>query len=608
MKIKSLLASTALAATTVFGAHAQETNLYWGDTHLHTALSMDAFFLGNRTATPDVAYRYAKGLPVINASTRARIQINTPLDFLVIADHAEYMSVPIRLIQERDPALAETEFGKRILSLVDEGNSLQAGLELVGTVNEQRPYAPFITEEIRRSGWNRNLEAAERHNEPGKFTALIGWEWTSFPNAANLHRVVFMANGEEVAREYVPFSALDSSDPEDLWNWLEETAERTGADFVSIPHNGNVSNGLMFARETLGGDPLTTVYAETRARWEPVYEVTQIKGDSETHPSLSPNDEFADFETYAHLLDAAGASRGEEIAEVVSEGDYARRALRVGLELEQKLGANPFKFGLVGSTDSHSGMATAEELNFWGKFAIDATPEVRQTAILPGVKNMWVVSASGLAAVWAEENTRESLVEAFKRREVYATSGPRIAVRLFGGFDFAASDADARDLAKVGYAKGVPMGGDLTSAPDGKAPSFLVRAVKDPVGGNLDRVQVIKGWLDENGETHERIHELAWSDDRELGADGKLPSVGNTVDLKTGAYYNTIGTAELTAVWTDPDFDPRERAFYYVRVLQIPTPRYSLLDAIALGIDPAETGRPATIQERAYSSPIWYTP
>ncbi len=584
-------------------------NLYWGDTHVHTAMSPDAYFFNNTTTSPDIAYRYAKGFPVVNASNGVRIQIGTPLDFLVVSDHAEYLAVPMRIFNDQQASLVKTEFGQRLIDLWEQGERRQAAAELIGTINENRPYAPFLTDAIKQPPWATIIEAAERANEPGTFTAFIGWEWTSFPNASNLHRVVFTPHSATEASTFLPFTALDSSNPEDLWNWLQETSTESGVDFISIPHNGNVSNGLMFSREDFEGNPITAQYAQLRARWEPVYEVTQIKGDSETHPLLSPTDEFADFETYAHLLDAAAVASGGEVAEVVSEGDYARRALRVGLEFEQNLGVNPFKFGLIGSTDSHSTMASAEEDNFWGKFALDSTPAARRdNAILPGTENMWAMSSSGYAGVWAEENTRQSLYEAFMRKEVYATSGPRIQVRLFGGWDFTSADADARNIAEVGYDKGVPMGSDLTQAPDGQAPSFLILAVKDPVEGNLDRVQVVKGWLDANGETHERVYNVAWSGNRSLDGDGKLAPVGNTVDLSTGAYTNTIGTAELATVWQDPAFDSAERAFYYVRVLQIPTPRYSLLDAIALEMDPAETGKPSTIQERAYSSPIWYTP
>jgi len=605
-KLLIALSVTLLSTSSVF---AEETNLYWGDTHLHTSNSMDAYFFNNKDGTPEGAYRWAKGLPVINTSNRTRIQIETPLDFLVVSDHAEYMTVPKRLFSEKDMSLRSTEFGKKLVKMWESDNPTSAAYELVGTVNDLKPYAPFVTDGVKRTAWDQVIKAAEEANEPGKFTSFIGWEWTSFPNASNLHRVLFTPQGGDMASKYLPFTALDSSDPEELWNWLEKTSNETGAELISIPHNGNVSNGLMFSRKDYKGEPIDAPYAKLRARWEPIYEVTQIKGDSETHPNQSPSDEFADYETYAHLLDAAGVASGAEMKEVVAEGDYARRALRNGLEFEEKLGVNPFKFGLIGATDSHSTYASAEENNFQGKFSIDSTPEARRDLkILPGTENMWAVSAAGLAGVWAKENTRQSLYDAFIRKEVYASSGPRIAVRFFGGFDFSAEDAMAKDLATVGYSKGVPMGGDLTDAPQNKAPSFLIHAVKDPIEGNLDRIQIVKGWLNADGTTAEKVFDVVWSDNRKQGASGKVPAVGNTVNLETGAYTNTIGTAQLSATWTDPEFDSTQRAFYYARVLQIPTPRYSLLDAIALQIDVEETGHAATIQERAYSSPIWYTP
>ncbi len=606
---KNVLLSLLFTTMSSF-SNATEKVLLWGDTHLHTANSPDAFFFDNESATPDVAYRWAKGLPVVNASTGVRIQIGTPLDFLVVSDHAEYLAVPRRMFVEKQESLRSTEFGKRLVELWDSGERRQAALELIGTINDLKPYGPFVTDDIKRPAWQDVIDAAEAHNEPGVFTAFIGWEWTSFPNASNLHRVVFTPQGGDVASKFLPFSALDSSDPEDLWDWLDRTTSEHDVELIAIPHNANVSNGLMFSREDFLGEAIDTGYAAKRARWEPLYEVVQIKGDSETHPMLSPEDQFADFETYAHLLDAAGAASGAEVAEVVKEGDYARRGLRTGLELEKQLGTNPFKFGMIGSTDSHSSMASAEELNFWGKFAIDSTPAVRRDlGVLPGTDNMWGMSAAGLAAVWAEENTRQAIYEAMQRKEVYASSGPRIAVRFFGGYGFDKTDAEAANLAERGYGKGVPMGGDLPKAPQNVVPSFLIHAAKDPVDANLDRIQVVKGWLDAKGDSYEKVYNVAWSGDRKLSAkDGELPAVGNTVNLDTGAYTNDIGAPTLAVAWEDPDFDPAIPAFYYVRVLQIPTPRYSLLDAIALQADPADTGQDATIQERAYSSPIWYTP
>jgi len=578
------------------------TNLYWGDTHLHTNNSGDAYFLGNRSADPDTAYRFAKGLPVIHPGTRTKIQLETPLDFLMVTDHAEYLGV-FKNLFAGDPLLTSTKLGAEYVARAKKGEGQAIFKEIVGTINSGKVMEDFITPKILSSVWGEIVDSADRHNDPGNFTAFIGWEWSSLPDGANLHRVVFMPEDATVAKKFVPFSALDSDKPEDLWNWLETTGNETGANFVAIAHNSNVSKGKMFNTVDSEGRPITAAYARTRMRWEQVHEVTQIKGDSETHPKLSPDDEFADFETYEHLLDGRpGADKHASF----TPGDYVRGALRRGMEIEQKIGVNPFKIGLIGATDAHTGVATAEEKNFWGKSAIDSSPEARSKEVTPG-SNGFYMSAAGLAGVWAKENTRASLTAAFKRREVYGTSGPRIQVRLFGGWDFKSSDAEVRTLAEVGYQKGVPMGGDLTAAPQNKAPSFLVRAVKDPVDANLDRVQIVKGWLDSSGKSHEKVFNVAVSDEREI-KNNKVKPVGNTVNLKTASYTNSIGDAELATVWTDPDFDSSTRAFYYARVLQIPTPRHSLYDAVALGIDPKETGRPAVIQERAYSSPIWYTP
>ena len=584
---------------------AEPSQVYWGDTHLHTSFSPDAYFFGNTTADPDTAYRYAKGLPVVHPYHRAKIQIGTPLDFLVVADHAEMMGVPLRLFRG-DKTLTKTASGKRFVKMIEAGKGQKVFLEFVGAINTGKPYEDLNGEDTRRSVWSDMVEITERHNIPGRFTSFIGWEWTSTPGGKNLHRVVFMPEGGEVASKFIPYSSFDSAKPEDLWAWLEETSSSTGATFTAIPHNSNISGGLMFNDIDSEGRPITAEYARTRMKWEQVVEVTQIKGDSETDPILSPNDEFAAFEPFSHAIDSEALAEGAKAS--VSNGDFVRTGLMRGLELEAKVGANPYKFGMIGSTDSHTSMSSAEEDNFHGKTAFDSTPANRFDEFI-GIKGFGAdMSASGMAGVWAEANERTALFNAFRRKEVYATTGPRIRVRLFGGWNFSAGDADKKELAEIGYAAGVPMGGDLTQAPEGKAPQFLVYAIKDPVGANLDRIQMVKGWLDENGEAQERVYDIAWSDGRMLGSDGELPQVGNTVDLETGAYRNSIGDAQLSVVWQDPDFDPTTRAFYYLRVLQIPTPRHTLYDAIALGMAPEETGHPSTIQERAYSSPIWYTP
>jgi hypothetical protein len=566
-------------------------------------------------------------LPVIHPLHRARIQIGTPLDFLVVSDHAEFMGVVPKILQG-DPLVTGTPTGKRYQDLAAAGRELELFGELIAQINGVvPPNQDLNSSEITRTIWGEIMDAADRHNEPGRFTAFMGWEWSSTPGGANLHRVIVMREGRETGQQLIPYNALDSDRPEDLWNWLDVTSEATGAHFIAIPHNSNISQGLMFPVQDSDGNALTEAYAESRMRWEPIVEITQIKGDSETHPNLSPTDEFADYETYEHLIAVEGAEaqyafsdaflgelseQDREYIEsqperVVQVGEYARSALLRGLAVEARLGANPYKFGMIGSTDSHTAMASAEENNFHGKMAIDSTPENKSQEIIPGTPG-WDMGAAGLVAVWAEENTRESLFDAMRRKEVYATTGPRIKLRFFGGWEFAEGDLAEAAGAAAGYAKGVPMGGDLSSAPEGRAPTFLVTAMKDPVDANLDRIQIVKGWLDADDVPQEKVFDVAWSDGRQPGADGKLSPVGNTVDIATGQYSNSIGDAQLAAAWTDTEFDPAVRAFYYVRVIQIPTPRHTLYDAIALAIDAAETGHPATIQERAYTSPIWYTP
>jgi hypothetical protein len=497
------------------------------------------------------------------------------------------------------PALKNTETGRELIQLAEQGKGRELFFQLINDVTSNTPDPDLNNLEVRTTNWQEIFKIADEYNEPGKFSAFIGWEWSSLPNGANLHRIVFMSDDGKTAEKFVPFSSFDSENPEDLWAWLEKTSQESGANFVAIPHNSNISGGMMFPTETFDGKPVDSSYAQKRMTWEPVIEVTQIKGDSETHPSLSPNDEFADFETYEHVITSEGGRA------TVDEGDYGRSGLIRGLTIEAQTGANPYKYGMVGSTDSHTSLASAEEQNFWGKMALDSTPENKSKEIIPGATG-FDMSASGLAAVWAKENTRGAIAAAFKRKEVYATSGPRIQVRFYGGWDYQDSDAQSPNLAQLGYDKGVSMGGDLTNAPQDKAPVFLIHAAKDPKNANLDRMQIVKGWY-KNGQKYEKIYNVVWSGDRKVDKDGKLPSVGNTVNLADATYTNTIGEPQLTTVWTDPDFDPAARAFYYVRVLQIPTPRHSLFDAIALGT-PHPENHPATIQERAYTSPIWYTP
>ncbi|MFT5442265.1 MAG: hypothetical protein ACI8W3_001307 [Myxococcota bacterium] len=618
--VRHFIASFMLIALSAHAAQA-EKQLLWGDTHLHTSNSFDAYLNLNTSADPETAYRFAKGLPVIHPYHRARVQLETPLDFLVIADHAEYLGV-IRTVGEG--AMPKDDLGpidgaiaffaewwlERLISK-DEGGALFAsilpdtndvrGAAADAAENERPAIIPGETE-MAKSTWEDAGKIADAHNEPGTFTALIGWEWSAVPAGSNLHRVVFTSANANTAALFRPFSSVDSMYPEDLWAWLETTAEASGAEFVAIPHNSNVSKGFMFDVSSLRGAPMTREYAELRQRWEPVVEATQYKGDSETHPALSPNDPFADFETYTHYIQQ---NAPEYIA---GKGDFVRSALRRGLELEREIGVNPYRFGLIGSTDSHTGLATAEEPNFWGKFARDSIPENKQN-IRPGSRGRmgWSMSASGLAAAWASENTRDGVMAAFKRKEVYATTGPRIGVRVFA--DFTLGEADlSRPASELEAAGAVVMGGVLGRAAGTAAPRLLIHATKDQRGANLDRVQVVKGWLDATGQSRERVYDVAWSDERIPDANGQLPAVGNTVDPVSASYTNDIGAAQLSTVWFDPAFNADQAAFYYVRVLEIPTPRHSTFDALALGLDATTTGKPWFIQERAYTSPIWYAP
>ncbi|MHC4842915.1 MAG: DUF3604 domain-containing protein [Planctomycetota bacterium] len=584
------------------------TNVYWGDTHLHTSYSVDAAAFGV-TLGPEEAYRFARGEELTSAMGQ-RVKLSRPLDFLVVADHAEGLGFFPRL-KAGAPDLMANEDARRWYGMIHEGGeeSVKAALDIIDTYSKGTfPYELLKEEKAMRSAWGDVVDAAEKYNEAGTFTAFIGYEWTSLPGGNNLHRVLIYEDGEEKAGRTMPFSALDSEDPEDLWEYMANYEKTSGGQVLAIAHNGNLSNGLMFAMSDFNGDEITREYAETRMKWEPLYEVTQIKGDGEAHPYLSPNDEFADYETWDKGNLNLSALKKPEMLQY----EYGRSALKLGLLLESKAGANPYKFGMIGSTDSHTGLATAAEENFFGKHSgTEPNPGRAEHPVLAmgGVVVMgWEQASSGYAAVWATENTREALFEAMERKEAYATTGSRMIVRFFGGWDFDSTDAHTRRPATTGYVKGVPMGGDLKNAPAGKGPAFLVAALKDPIGGNLDRIQIIKGWLDAEGELHEKVYDVAVSDGREIGEDGRCKkAVGNTVDVENATFKNTIGETELITVWEDPDFDPKLRAFYYARVIEIPTPRWTAYDALRFGIEMPEDV-PMTTQERAYTSPIWYTP
>ena len=587
--------------------------VFFGDTHLHTAYSADAGLVGAMT-TPDDAFRFAKGEEVISSNgIRARLQ--RPYDFLVVSDHAENLGLPIAL-EEDDPVLQSNEWGRTISETFEprtDDARLEAYIQWFGAVNEPGGGDPLAGTEFGATMWQRATEAAEMHNDPGAFTAFIGYEWTSGPRGNNLHRNVIFRDGKELADQVVPFSTYDSADPEDLWEWMADYEAVTGGRLLAIPHNGNLSNGLMFDDVTLSGDPLTADYAERRARWEPLYEITQIKGDGEAHPMLSPTDEFADYYTWDK-----GSFGEERKTPDMLPREYARSAWKRGMDYEAKLGTNPFKFGVIGSTDAHTALSTAQEDNFFGKVTlVEPTADpIRFEEAITGRFSPDDPSddlthadalAAGLAAVWARENTREALWDAMKRKETFATTGTRMRVRVFAGWGFAEDDLARSDFAAHGYKNGVPMGGDLTAGPEGAAPTFLIRALRDPDGANLDRVQIVKGWTTADGEPEERVYDIAWSGDRKAGADGKLPLVGNTVDLETATYSNAIGAPVLQGFWKDPEFDPAQRAFYYVRVLEIPTPSWLVHDRVAFGVEIPE-GKTLIQQERAYTSPIWYTP
>jgi hypothetical protein len=588
------------------------TRPFFGDTHLHTSFSMDAGAFGARLSPRD-AYRFARGEEVTSSSGQP-VKLSRPLDFLVVADHSDNMGFFPDLFAGKPEVLADPT-GRKWYDMIQSGKGNDAAIEIIvafshATFPKALMYFPGTR--AYKGAWQETIAAAEHYNEPGRFTAFIGYEWTSNTGGNNLHRnVIFRDNGDKASlvEPFTVYPPYGSDNPVDLWKWMDAYEKKTGGSVLAIPHNGNLSNGLMFPMVEALGKPLDREYVETRARWERLYETTQTKGTGESHPFLSPNDEFADFELWDKgNLDGSVPKKKEML-----EFEYARSALRNGLKLEQQLGTNPYKFGLIGSSDAHTGLAAMEEDNFFGKTTPQEPSPERLTATFvdnkqTGVKIMdWEVGASGYAAVWATENTREAIWDAMERRETYATTGTRLIVRFFGGYDFGASDAHDRMPANVGYAKGVPMGGDLRKAPAGKGPSFLVAALKDPIGANLDRIQIVKGWLDAAGELHEKVYDVAWAGDRKPDASGKLPSVGSTVDVPNATWTNTIGAPELISVWKDPAFDARQRAFYYARVIEIPTPRWTAYDAKRFGNTPLP-GTRMTITERAYTSPIWYTP
>ncbi|MDW4551281.1 DUF3604 domain-containing protein [Defluviimonas sp. D31] len=582
--------------------------VFFGDTHLHTSYSTDAGMVGNRL-DPDAALRFAKGEEVVS-STGVRGRLQRPLDFLVVADHAENLGLA-PMIEEANPELLRDPQGKKYYDLVSSGKGWdayqiwkQSAITMVDTLPNPRLQAQM---------WNRIIDAVDRHNQPGVFTAFHGFEWSSTPQLRNMHRNVIFRDGADEARQVVPLSAFTTLDPEGLWDYMAMYEETTGGRALALPHNGNLSQGLMFSVERMNGEPIDADYARRRMKWEPIYEVTQIKGDGETHPFLSPNDEFADY--YRWDKGDFGFNPKEP---GMLQHEYMRSALKIGLEQAAKLGENPFKFGVVGSTDSHTSLSTTGEDNFFGKFSgTEPGTEGRYLDLVSqdlrpdgdGSLNVyhWESLASGLAAVWAQENTREAIWDAMARKEVYATTGTRMRVRVFAGWDFAPDDVQRPDFTRLGYQNGVPMGGDLAAAPEGAAPRLMVRVLRDPDGANIDRVQIVKGWLDASGGAQEKVFDIACANRSVVEGRCESP-VGDTVDVENAAYTNTIGEALIGAYWMDPEFDPTQAAFYYVRVLEIPTPTWIAYDEAFFGKGDAPPEALRKHQERAYTSPIWYSP
>jgi hypothetical protein len=622
-------------------------------------MSLDAAAWGSSLA-PDEVYRYARGEEVTSFKGW-KTQLTRPLDWLVIADHSDGYDFTNR-VAAGDPWIIKEELGQRWYELLQTGGEKERRIvadEIVKGFGSggDMPWA-LADPEMLTPGWEQTIEAAEKHNDPGKFTAFIAYEWSSAPGGDNLHRVVIYRDDADKASQLLPLTFDETADPEDLWKALQTYEDKTGGQVLAIAHNGNWSSGRMFELTRFNGRAMDRSYAETRIRWEPVYETTQIKGDGETNPILSPDDEFADYETW----DVGNLDFSKRVTTEMLPGSYTRSALKLGLQFKTKFGVNPFQFGLIGAGDSHTGLPGQEEGQFMGKSASSEQDAKRwetpfRTSEI-GTQPGWSETASGLAAVWASENTRAALFDALKRKEVYATTGSRIKVRVFGGWHFKPGDDQRGDYVALGYDKGVPMGGELHGDPHAAAvreafrsgktatsntlsflgygenasgdpddpdktyigiaaevakqnmsPTFLVVALKDPIGGNLDRVQMVKGWRDSNGELHEKVYDIAWgdADRRIMGPDGKIPPVGNTVDVPNASWTNTIGDVQLTTVWQDPDFDPDEQAFYYVRVLEIPTPRWTAYDAKRFGITMSPEV-PMITQERAYTSPIWYIP
>jgi uncharacterized protein DUF3604 len=580
----------------------------FGDLHFHTEISFDAGLIGT-SLTMDDAFRVARGEKIIS-NTGQPVQLIRPLDFLAITEHAEMLGLATA-IRTSNPNLVQDGWGGRIYDQFREGqDSRMAAFSEIIDLATVQGIDPTDGLDLDGDLWLDIVRTVDQYNDPGTFTALSGFEWTFTPKGDNLHRVVLFGDGAEKTSRTRPLSFFEAPDPEMLWDYLANYKANTGGQAIAVPHNGNVSNGLMFNKNKFDGSPMDADYAAKRIRWEPMHEMTQIKGDEETHPTLSPDDEFADFERW----DVGNLSGTVAKTPEMLKYEYARSALKVGLEIERDIGVNPYKFGLTGTTDAHTAIPTTREDNYFGKYRhTEPSANRHNIDVIPAENPALRIltaqeSAAGLTAVWARENTRDEVYGAIVRKEAYATTGSRIRVRVFGGWDFEEADLQASDFVSNGYQKGVPMGSDLVKAPDGATPNFLIRALRDPDGANLDRVQIIKGWIDTAGETHERVYDVAVSGDRKIGDDGRAREpVGSTVDIQNASYNNSIGAPTLAGYWKDPEFDPTNNAFYYVRVIEIPKPRWTTYDAAFYGV-PLPESVPPSIQDRAYTSPIWYTP
>lgn len=584
----------------------------WGDTHLHTSNSIDAFGFGVKLG-PEEALRFARGEEV-TSTWGLKAKLSRPLDFLVISDHSGGLGATKALYEAprfliRDPILL------RWYDTMHEGpeGMQKVTAELIDRAGRNDMPASLTNPERQKKTttdiWTSYSSTVERYNEPGKFTAFVGFEYTLMPQGDNLHRVVIFRDGKEKTDKVLPYDPGQGNAPvSQLWDYMDRYEKLTGGRVLAIPHNSNLSNGLMFQMTGPDGGPMTADYAKRRASREPLVEATQIKGDSESHPFLSPNDEFADFGKAG--WDIGNLTMQRATTPDMHAGNYVREALKRGLAIEAKTGVNPYKLGMIGSTDSHTALSTGDEDNFFGKHSGNE-PNAKRASLPQNLGTRqgrfgWNYLAGGYAAVWAKANTRGAIFDAMMRKETYATTGPRMTVRFFGGWSFG-QDALKGDWVKAAYASGVPMGGELNAGKT--APKFIVSAMKDPMGANLDRVQIVKGWIDSAGKLHEKVFDVVWSspETRKIGANGKLTPVGDTVDIAKASYSNTIGAAELSTVWSDPEFKASERAFYYVRVLEIPTPRWVLFDALRYGAK-LLPGTRLKDQERAYTSPIWYNP